>query len=471
MVRKSLLEKYVHAALVRLCLEQAIYRLQAGLFVATLFAVIVVVASRLFVLPYYGRIAWAMAVMVLVVTSVLIIYKRLRKNEAVHRLDAYMPDNLLITALDEQIGETHLARALTEAAESQIATAFEGFTKRKKHYTNPKMLGGFIVLATCLTLLIYFPSEAQLEAGALEKEKELIEDIKKDVQDLIKKEPLPEVEKELQELGDKLMQAELSEEVLKELIKKQKELRLKEQRLADKKEAASQSDNPTDALTEAEEQELAELGELADQLAQQVGEAHSTLNKIGKAPTLPTLADGNSSTTTVDGKPGTAGGESQGAGTGEGASQSQEGQENGEEKGSGQGQGSDSGQNAGSGQGQGQGAGQGEGQGAGSAGSEAGQGQGSSGSGAGKGSGGRDLLSVPFDRLGEKGESSIVGGNLGQGDFIEERETQGPVGKGTIRPYKEVVGDYKEAYLKSTDKMKLSPDLQHILSDYFSSIE
>ena len=80
-------------------------------------------------------------------------------------------------------------------------------------------------------------------------------------------------------------------------------------------------------------------------------------------------------------------------------------------------------------------------------------------------------MSVPFDRVGEKGETSVVGGNLGQGEFIEERETQGPVEKGTIRPYQEVVGDYKDSYLKSADKMQLPPDLQHILSDYFSSIE
>ena len=86
------------------------------------------------------------------------------------------------------------------------------------------------------------------------------------------------------------MKAETSEEALKELVKKQKEMRLKEQRLADKKEAAEKSGDPADSLTDAEEQELSRTWELSDKLAQNVGKAHSALNKIGKAPTLPALA-------------------------------------------------------------------------------------------------------------------------------------------------------------------------------------
>ncbi len=113
-----------------------------------------------------------------------------------------------------------------------------------------------LFLSACLVLLIMFPSEAQLEAGAIEKEKEIIEEMKKEVQDLIKKEELPEVKKELEELAEKLLKAETSEEALKELVKKQKELRLKEQRLADKKEIAEKSGDPSDSLSDAEEKEL-----------------------------------------------------------------------------------------------------------------------------------------------------------------------------------------------------------------------
>ena len=57
-----------------------------------------------------------------------------------------------------------------------------------------------LLLSACLVVLIIFPSEAQLEAGAIEKEKEIIEEMKKEVQDLIKKEKIPEVKKELRSL-------------------------------------------------------------------------------------------------------------------------------------------------------------------------------------------------------------------------------------------------------------------------------
>ena len=43
------------------------------------------------------------------------------------------------------------------------------------------------------------------------------------------------MKKELEDLASELENAETSEEVLKELVKKQKEMRLKEQRLAEKK--------------------------------------------------------------------------------------------------------------------------------------------------------------------------------------------------------------------------------------------
>ncbi|QUW21728.1 hypothetical protein JSQ81_18410 [Sporosarcina sp. Marseille-Q4063] len=65
----------------------------------------------------------------------------------------------------------------------------------------------------------------------------------------------------------------------------------------------------------------------------------------------------------------------------------------------------------------------------------------------------------------------IDGGNLDEGESVEEREAYGLTERGTIRPYNEVIGNYKKSYLESTGKMNLSPDLQRVLSDYFSSIE
>jgi len=45
------------------------------------------------------------------------------------------------------------------------------------------------------------------------------------------------------------------------------------------------------------------------------------------------------------------------------------------------------------------------------------------------------------------------------------------VTKGSVKPYDEVVGSYKDSYLKSSDRLQLPTDLQRIVQDYFSSIE
>ncbi|MCG7334228.1 hypothetical protein MHZ95_02915 [Sporosarcina sp. ACRSM] len=472
---KARLFTYVKAVLRRLRFEQFVYTGQTGLFVAILLAVLMIAATRLFVLPHYKAFALGAAGLALVVTIIYLVTKRSRPIEAIRRLDRYMPDNLLLTAMGVDEKDTHLAPALIQAAESEVAHAFEGFKKRRKAYLNALMLAGIIGLSAVLVMLLLIPSEAQLEADAIAKEQEIIEEMKQDVHELIAKETLPDVKKELLELTEKLQQAETSEEALKELVKKQKEMRLKEKRLAERKEHSAQSEDASDTWAQAEEKELDALGRLSDELAKNAGKAHTALNHIGKAPSLPALANAENSPSAIeegetDPSTEVGSGENQSDGNGQGVGEQEAGMGNESEQGEGQGEGQSQGQ--GQGQTQGEGTGQSEEQGLGQAqGQSQGSVSGGGGSGAGKGSGGRNLLSIPHHRIGEKGDPSVVDGNLGEGEFIEERETEGPVERGTVRPYQEVVGQYKESYLQSTDRMKLPPDLQHILSDYFSSIE
>lgn len=466
---KARLLKYVRAVCWRLRFEQFVYIGQTGLLIATLLAVVVIAASRLFVLPYYGQFALGAAGCAVIMTIVYLIYKRFRHNEAIHRLDSYMPDNLLITALGIDEKDTHLASALIRAAETEVGNAFEGFKKRKTTYLNPRMLAGLVGLSTALMLLLLFPSEAQIEANAVVDEKEIIEEVKQDVQEIIEQESLSPVKKELQELAEKLQQAETSEEVLKELVKKQKEIRLKEKRLADDKERSASSEDTSETWTATKERELEALRKISDELAKNMGKAHTALNHIGKAPSLPALANaGNEASIVEEEETGSLAEESaregQSDGNGQGNEETDSGMDNGEGQSQGGGQSQDQGQSQGEGQGQGQGQGQSQGSGQGS-------GVTAGGSGVGKEAGGRNLLSVPNHRVGEKEDPSVVGGNLGEGEFLEERETEGPVERGTIRPYEEVVGHYKDSYLQSMERMRLPPDLQDILSDYFTSIE
>jgi hypothetical protein len=60
---------------------------------------------------------------------------------------------------------------------------------------------------------------------------------------------------------------------------------------------------------------------------------------------------------------------------------------------------------------------------------------------------------------------------MGEGSSAEEQESAVPVTKGTVKPYGDVIGSYKDSYLKSSDRLQLPPDLQRIVQDYFSSIE
>ena len=464
MERKSLLHKYVKATLVRLRIEKIIYTMQTGLFLASFCAMLLLLVSRLFVLPYYGRFAVFTAGVMLVGTAFYSLYHRVKKEEAIRRLDSYVPNNLLLTALSIGQSDSALAPIIIQEAETKVSKAFLRFKKRKNTCINPMMVSVFIVCCAFIIVLVTFPSEAQLEADTIEKEQEIVAEMTKEIQQLIRKEELPEVKKELVNLLDVLEVAETAEQALGELVKKQKELRLKEQRHADKKEVASESKDSTDSLTEAEELELAELGEVTAKLAQNVGEMNTALNKIGQTPTFPALADGTGNLSNKDGGEESDTGESSEKGKGDGEKNDDNGGKGEGEKGGGQGEG----------EGEGQGKEKGEGTGTGTGGTESGKGSGKGsgqGKGIGSGSGGRDLLTTPNDRVGEGEDPTFDGGKQSKGDYNEEREVDGLAEKGTVRPYSEVIGTYKKTYLESAGKMELSPELQKVISNYFTSIE
>lgn len=124
----SLLQ-YVRSALRRLQFEKSVHRLQGVLFAATATALLIVAVSRLFVWPHYMRIAAIAAGVVLVSSLLYLFYRRVKRMDAIRKLDAYLADNLLLTALTVNEAETHLASALVRSAETEVADAFERFKK------------------------------------------------------------------------------------------------------------------------------------------------------------------------------------------------------------------------------------------------------------------------------------------------------------------------------------------------------
>src|SRR4029079_9303089 len=128
--------------------------------------------------------------------------------------------NLLLTAVSIEESDSLLASPVIEEANLKVSKAYEGFKRREKKFVNVKMLLASIVSSAFLILLITFPSEAQIEAEAIEEEKLIVDEMEKEIKELIEKEKILENKTALEDLLVDLKDAETSEEALKELVKK-----------------------------------------------------------------------------------------------------------------------------------------------------------------------------------------------------------------------------------------------------------
>ena len=472
MDQRKQLRQFVRKAKRSLNFEYTLPKLQFGILIGLSISTAILVVSRLFIFPHYDDVAIIVGIGTLLTTLFFIWWNRVRDKDALHQLDLFYPHNELLTALSFKDDMNPLVSSLLEKAQKESPAAFEQFKKRKKELFKVKSLVGILLMAIIIGVLLIFPSATQQEAKVIEKEQDVIDKLEKEVAKLEKK-------KQLQELSNKLKDTEISEEALREVVKKQKELKLQEQKLKEKESALEQGGSEgSDGLTEEEQAQLKELMELQNELASTANSTQSALSKLGKpisfdlqnaiASELGSQSkneasnNGSTSNNQNNNQSKNQNGSQQ---QGNGKNSNQQGQ-NGQgqgNKGSGQGQGS----NGSSGSGQGSGSGNGGGQGSGSG---KGAGQGTGGGGAGLGQGSRNLLSIP-ERIGGGSEPTVDGGPLNEGEPIGEQKGPVPVTKGTIRPYEEVIGQYKESYIESSDRIQLPKDLQDIVQSYFSSIE
>ncbi|MFC7687525.1 hypothetical protein [Ureibacillus sp. GCM10028918] len=476
MNRRQSLEQFIHRAKKSLNLEHSLPKLQYGILLAFSLSAAILLVSRLFVFPYYRDATIYVGIGIFMAAFIYIWWKRVREKEALHRLDSFYPHNELVTALSLEDESNPLVGSIIQKAIKESPVAFEQFMKREKTLWKPKVLVGIVVVLIAMGALSIFPSATQQQALVIEKEQDVINDLEKEVAELEKKSEIKETKKQLQELQNKLNEIETSEEALREVVKKQKELKLQEQKLKEKQELAKQdSSEGTDGISAKEQKQLEELMELQKEIANTANSTQTALSKLGKpisfdlqnaiASELGSESTENSSeneqsdsSSKGDGQQSGNQEESQGD-TGNNANSGQQSQGNN----------SASGQN-GQGQGQGNGSGNGSGAGSGQGSGNGGIGSGKGGIGAGVGQGDRDLLSIP-DRVGGSSETTVDGGSLGEGTAVGEQKGPVPVKKGTVRPYEEVIGDYKDSYLESSERMQLPKDLQDIVQSYFSSIE
>lgn len=476
MDRQKQLMNYVKRAQRSLNAEKLLPMLQYGIFLSLISGLAILIVSRFFVFAYYDETALMIACAAFVATVGYMWFKRVRTKEALRKLDAFYPYNELVTAFSFKQDEHPLADSILNKAVNESEEAYERFKKRKKHYWRPKTLVGILIAAIITGTLLIFPSETQQDAQVAEKEKEVIREIEKEVAKLEKKAQSEDAKKEMKELLEKLKEVETSEQALREVVKKQKELNLQEQKLQDKKLAEN---GEGAGLTDEEVQKLKDIAEIKNALAKSASGTQTALSKLGKPisidlqNTISKMAESQNGTTsgkTSNNPSGTGNNQQQNNGqTGQGSTGSGNNQGQGNNgSGNNQGQG-----RTGSGSGQGQGSGSGtSGQGQGGGSESGGQGGGASaGSGAGTGMGGRSLLSIPSERVGESGGPTVDGGPLGEGDSAGEQKGTVPVTKGTVRPYEEVVGQYEERYMQSTKRLQLPRDLQNVVESYFSSIQ
>ena len=450
MERRKQLRKYIQRAKTSLTVERSIPIAQYGLFFALLSSASLVLVSRLFVWPFYRQTALIVFFVVVLASGIFMWWKRAKEKEALHRLDDYFLHNELVTALSFQDDKDPLIQSLLTKAVQNAETSFTNFKARKKLLFRPKALSGIFVSTIVLAILYLFPSATQMEAIEVEQEKAVIEDVKKEVAKLEKKAQTKDVKEQLKELQNTLKEAETAEEALREVVKKQKELALKEQQLKDKQTTSQDGNTEGNRLSEEDVEQLKELAQMQQELTQNANATQTAMSKLGK-PASNTLQNAIASANNANNSQQSNANSSQNP-SGNSQSSNQQGQSSQQSQSNSQSNSKQSSNSQGQGKGQSQGQGQGQGQ------------------GAGTGQGSRSLLTTP-NRIGGSSETSVDGGALGEGSHVSEQQGNGPITKGTIRPYEEVIGSYKDSYIESSERLQLPKDLQNVVQSYFTSIE
>ncbi|PJO44404.1 hypothetical protein CWD94_06965, partial [Lysinibacillus xylanilyticus] len=282
MERRKQLRKYIQRAKTSLTVERNIPIAQYGLFLALLSSAALFLVSRLFVWPYYRQTALATFIVVILATVLFMWWKRVKEKEALHTLDDYFSHNELVTALSFEDDKDPLVQSLLTKALENVEKAFADFKARNKNLLRPKALIGLFGTAVVLAILYMFPAASQIEAVEVEKEKAVIEDVKKEIAKLEKKAETKEVKEQLKELQDTLKKTETAEEALREVVKKQKELALKEQQLKDKQTASNEGASDDKGLSKEEVEQLKELAQMQQGLTQNANTTQTAMSKLGK---------------------------------------------------------------------------------------------------------------------------------------------------------------------------------------------
>lgn len=502
---------------------------QYGLALAAAVFVAVQLIARMVVFPYYNQAAAACSVLAFLLVLLLFIRSMPGWKEAAALYNSYVPEDRVTSALSFLGEDGAIQKLLIKETVSHMKMEQERVLSRNKKYPLTKWFAAGILLAAAAISLEQFPNKKIETAVKKQSELAVVKKAEEAVASELKKEKNPIAKKELEELKKELAKARTPEEALKAIDRKRKELALKELKAKEKtaelktlineldgaglnKLAASIAEKDVEKAMAEMQQLLKDGGKLTpaqaaamkklagtdgtlskEQLGSIKKKLEDTFKAEGDLKELASLQDSVAkqgqklqSEMAAKGLPageyamgpqkdpsksqapsGANQGKTSSATNGSTGSQSGTGQNNGAVPGnipgSANGNGNGTGQGAGQGKGTGSGAGQGNG-----AGSGIGQG-GSPGAGAGLGQGAREFLTVPEKIGGNKTLESDFG-ELGEGS-TSQFESDGPVQRGTLRPYEEVYGEYAASYRNSLDRVKLPGGLETIVKNYFSDLD
>lgn len=509
----------------QLLFQLVVKEFQVFLLTAAVLAFFLMIAARFFVIPYLQNYF----LMIILLSALFAIFKIWKKRpditQAALLFNRFVANDRVITAHSFLENNDILARLQLADAVKHMKKVHHQVLGRKKVFILPKHLLICLALFGMAMFLYMLPGEKMELAQKREKEMEIVKEAREELEKKAEKEKNPQVKKALQEATEKIAGKKSAEEALKELEKQTKSFELKaikekekslaletmknnlekngleqlSQMLKDKdlasfgkelsklnKQNAKLNEDQKQALkeltgseTQISEEELSKLLEQlekamhSEELLKQLAAAQDALQSSGLSLQQQMAANGmppGQLAFAPPGQPGSSGNTSNMPQQGQQNNSNQQNNQNQPGTSSNNGNSSGSGTGTGNGSGSGSGSGNGSGSGAGT-GSGTGTGTGSGlGGGAGHGQGSRDLLTIPSGMEGKKNIEND-NGSLGQGTSGQQFEGDGPVLKGTIRPYSEVFGNYQNSYRQSTDRYKLPADLEEIVKNYFTSID
>ncbi|MFI8686454.1 hypothetical protein [Rossellomorea sp. NPDC077527] len=471
----------------KLLIRQLWHAIQLLVFYAGALALCVIALAAITPIPYWDRGLWIGIIFIFIVGGATAFHKRSTMLDSARYYDHFIDDNRVTAAYSSLHSEHALSPLVLRDALEKMRAALPEIKKVRERIIQPKLMLSTIMLVL-LALLIFNQRDHMFkEAQRLEDEKEIIAQSNERIKKKADKKENAAIKERLLKENEKLKKKKVVTDRYEEITKKVKELDLQKNKMKKqhakleelKKEIAGLNipeiqdaisdkdvkklqqgfnqlskqqknklmkalkDHDIASLKELEEvlketkdseqiQQLAKLQEELQEEAEELGETIGENAAEGSAQNAKSNGNGGASSkqSNTQSKGGKQTASSKGSSGGKGAENSSG------QKGNGSGNGSGSG----------------------------------NGNGVGSGQGSRDMLSIPEKVEGED-KVELDSGEIGEGERGDQFQTDGPIQRGSLRPYEEVYQDYYSSYRNGSDRADIPKDLEQIIESYFSEID